>query len=114
MTFLDFDPNIIEGQEYIFTCQATGGNPGSVIKWQINGNLVDGDSVDQDNSTDPNTQISHLTVIAHQEMETLQCIAHQVSNKPPVAGQVKILNVLCTYIIMLFYFLVTSQIQAHT
>ena len=98
LTYLDFDPNIIEGQEYTFTCQTTDGNPGSVIKWQINGNSVDDDLVDQDNSTDPSTQISHLTLTAEQEMETLQCIAHQVSNKPPVNGQVKILNVLCMLI----------------
>ena len=56
---------------------------------------MDDDSVVQDNSTDPNTQISHLTLTAKRDMKTLQCIAHQVPNKDPVSGEVKTLNVLC-------------------
>ena len=95
MTYINFDPNIIEDQNYTFTCQTTDGNPGSVIKWQINGNPADDDSVVQDNSTDPNTQLSHLTLTAKRDMKTLQCIAHQVPNKYPLSGEVKTLNVLC-------------------
>ena len=55
---------------------------------------MDDDSVVQDNSTDTNTQISHLTLLADRDMKTVQCIAHQVPNKYPVSGDVKTLNVL--------------------
>ena len=95
MDSIDFDPNINEDQEYTFTCRTTDGNPGSVIKWQINGNAVNDDLVEQDNSTDPKTQISYLSLTADRVMETLQCIAHQVPNKALVNGEVKTLNGFC-------------------
>ena len=97
LAYKDFDPNIIEGQESTFTCEAKDGNPGAFMRWQVNGNPVDGGSVEQDNSTSPNTQTSYYAVTAHQDMETLCCIAEQVSNKAPIIGEIKMLNVLCMF-----------------
>ena len=96
MTNLDFPdpPDITEGVSYMFTCQATNGNPGAVMRWEIVGDPTD-ISVEQTNSTEHNIQTSELTLTAHRSLTSLQCIGDQVHNKPSIIGDVKPVNVLC-------------------
>ena len=94
--YTDF-PNqsdIYEGDQLSFTCQATNGNPRSVIRWEIIGNQADV-NITQTNSTVSNVQISELTVTTHRSLTSVQCIGDQVHNKPSVYEEVKYFNVLC-------------------
>ena len=79
--------------------------PRAFMRFQVNGNPVDDGSVVQDNSTGPNTQTSYFTLTAHQGMETLRCIAEQVSNKVPIIGETKLLNVMCIFTSHQFLFI---------
>ena len=91
MTGPSFIHPVIEDQGHLFTCVASGGNPGAVINWHVNGNPSDGD-VTQDNTTD--TQTSHLTLIPKRSMHTMGCIVEQLPSRPPVFGINATLNVM--------------------
>ena len=88
-------PDMIEGLSYTCTCQATNGNPGAVIRWEVTGNPTD-ITITQTNGTG-NIQTSELTLTAHRSLISVQCIGDQVHNKPSVIGEVRPVNVLCKY-----------------
>ena len=79
---------------------ASGGNPGTVIRWHVNGDTPDGD-VDQDNTTD--TQTSTLTLIPQRSMKTVGCIAEQLPSRPLIFGENTTLDIYCELNILCYF-----------
>ena len=93
LTYEEIHEHLIEEREYRFICQATDGNPGSVIKWYVNGKPNEDGILPQVNET--NTQTSTFVLTADRTHNSIQCMADQVDNKESVWATVIHLNVSC-------------------